>query len=480
MTPLPDRLHELARQRPDATVVTLVNRKGGDFSWRWRDLMENADSAARDLRESGVIPGDIVAIALPASLRHVAATIGAWQAGAVVLPLPPAAPQLEIQRILDIAAADFLVDREQGVKGARRLRPSGTRNHPLTGAAGAEPRSVSLTGGSTGEPKVVVGKRPWVYDEAFVAAHRGIMEPGDVQLIVTALHHWGFHSLYGGLMLGQHIVLLEHFVPRLVLSSIQKYAVNQMCVIPTQMKWLLDSELINSADLSSLRTVHHSGGPCPEQVKRKWIKLLGPERILESYTSHENLYSTYIRGQEWLAHPGSVGRPGARNVRIVLDSGAQAAPGEIGEVFLRPHDGPPQYIGPASDLPAHDGKYLSLGDLGYLDEDGYLYLVDRANEMFISGAENIYPRQIEMVLLDHPAVRDAMVVGAPHDDLGLVAKAYVVPAGRVTHQEIIDHCRPRLSGPRLPRYVEFVSELPRAPSGKMQRYAAARRTDGVP
>jgi acyl-CoA synthetase (AMP-forming)/AMP-acid ligase II len=140
---------------------------------------------------------------------------------------------------------------------------------------------------------------------------------------------------------------------------------------------------------------------------------------------------------------------------------------------LPPEANLPNYLGSDVELPGHQGKYLTLSDLGYLDREGYLYLVDRSSEMFITGGENVYPREIELVLLEHPSIRDAAVVGYPHDDLGMIAKAYVVAGQEVSKQEILNHCLQSLSGPRVPAHIEFVERLPRDASGKM-RYGSLR------
>jgi bile acid-coenzyme A ligase len=471
MTTIVERIGLLARERPDAAAVTEVGRDGTTRSWSWAELVRESERAATALQERGVSPGAVVAIALRTSLEHVAACLGAWSRGAVVLPADPAMVGAEATAVLSNGGVTLVIGGGAAWE-ADSLAPSAWRDGPVNPAAaaygGLDARSHQMTGGTTGESKVVERRRPWAYDAAFVAANRGVLEPDATQLVITALHHMGFQALYDGLLLGQHVLLTTHFVPSLILQTIARHRVEVMRTVPTQMKWLADSPAFADADLGSLRTLHHTAAPCPEGVKRGWIEKLGPHAVLESYSAREDLLTTYIRGDEWLRHPGSVGRPGAHAVRIVADDGREAAPGEVGAVYLRPYDGPPRYRG-GEELPSHAGRFLTLGDLGYLDEDGYLHLVDRTQGMFITGGENVYPSQIELVLLDHPAVRDAAVVGRPHPQLGAVATAYVVAAGDVSADELLRHCRAALTGPRVPAAIELVGALPRTSAGKLRR-----------
>src|SRR4051812_42925352 len=196
-----------------------------------------------------------------------------------------------------------------------------------------------------------------------------------------------------GLWLGQTVILMQRFDAAHVLDLIERQRVTFAALVPTAMGRVLRQPDIQLRDLSSLQVLFHSAGPCPPWVKRGWLALLGPEKVIEGYGATESPGNAIIRGDEWLAHPGSVGRPAATDIRILDEAGRDLPPGEVGDIYLRRHGrhGPDSYyIGapPAKQTP--DG-FTSVGDLGWLDADGYLYLADRRTDLIISGGANVYP-----------------------------------------------------------------------------------------
>jgi long-chain acyl-CoA synthetase len=230
-------------------------------------------------------------------------------------------------------------------------------------------------------------------------------------------------------------------------------------------------------DLSSLRVVLHGAAPCPVAVKRALLDWLGPV-VFEYYAATEG-WGAFITPEEWLEHPGSVGVPDPGQVQIRDEQGNPVASGEIGLLYLRaPDDGTRfEYFKDGSKTGgAYDeaGEYFTLGDMGYLDDDGYLYLADRSADVIISGGVNVYPAEVDAVLLAHPAVADACCVGAPNDEWGEEVRAVVqlevgvVPDDALA-RELLEHCRSHLAHYKCPRSVEFAASLPRLDSGKIQR-----------
>jgi acyl-CoA synthetase (AMP-forming)/AMP-acid ligase II len=275
--------------------------------------------------------------------------------------------------------------------------------------------------------------------------------------------------------LGATVVVMEQFDPRLCLELIERHRVTHAQFVPTmfiRMLRLPEAERTRY-DLSSLRSVTHAAAPCPVSVKRQMLDWWGPI-IDEYYSGTEDIGSTFISAQEWLAHPGSVGRP-LEECHILGADGADLPVGEVGVVYFgggrsfEYHNDPDKTASVTNDK-----GWRTLGDMGYLDEDGYLYLTDRAANMVISGGVNIYPQEAENALAGHPAVVDVAVFGIPDDEMGEAVKAVVQPADGVVadddlEAELIAYCRSELASYKCPRTVDFVDELPRDPNGKLYK-----------
>jgi bile acid-coenzyme A ligase len=276
------------------------------------------------------------------------------------------------------------------------------------------------------------------------------------------------------LLWGNHVVVLPRFDAEGTLAAIEEHRGDVVYLVPTMMKriWRLPEEVRASYDLSSLRVAWHLAEPCPPWLKDAWIEWLGAERIVELYGGTEGQAATVITGPEWVAHRGSVGRPIFGEIRICDPDGNDLPPGEQGEVWMRRTRDEPtyRYVGAAA-RQREDG-WESLGDLGWMDADGYLYLGDRMQDMILSGGANIYPAEVEAALAEHPAVRSVCVIGLPDDDLGNRVHAIVeADPGEVTEAELLAFCGERLVRYKVPRTVELVDEPLRSEAGKVQRAA---------
>jgi fatty-acyl-CoA synthase len=278
-----------------------------------------------------------------------------------------------------------------------------------------------------------------------------------------------------------------------VLSLIEQFRVDWMFVVPTMLRriWQLPPEVREQADLSSLRVLFSSGSPWPPWLKQEYLDWLGPDRILEMYGGTEQNGSTVISGQESLDHPGSVGKPanGARLRVLDPNSGAELPPGEIGEVYFETETVVFEYHNAPEKTKAAQHRdhanWTCIGDIGYLDDDGFLFLTDRKHFMIISGGVNIYPQEIENVLALHPAIHDVAVIGVPDPVMGESVKAFVQPAagaqpGPELAEEIITFVKSRIASFKAPRSVQFVDELPRTEAGKLQKGELKKRYVTVP
>lgn len=476
------RIGQLAADHPTRPAVITVAPDGTRSPMTWARLESESNAAAHALAETGVGPESTVAVVLPAGADHVVATVAVWKLGALVVPLDPYATRSERQATATALGEHLSVGGPEETISPDHWRTRDYPEDPLPPRG--VPRSASLTGGTTGLPRVVRRQKPWTYrPEALLSQSeraRG-MRFDQVQLVVLPMYHAGFSALYQGLALDHQIVLMQRFVPRLFPRLVQEHRVSYLRIVPALMRMVLDVPDLADFDLSSIEAVHHGAGPCPAEVKRRWLDLVGADRVVEDYASQERLGSVLIRGDEWLAHPGSVGRPSDCEVRILDEYGTEVATGEIGEIYLRSTAArQPEYVGAGPALPERDG-FFSLGDLGYLDAEGYLYLVDRKSNVINVGGTNVYPAEIEAVLLSLPSVADAAVVARPHRYLGQVPHALVVPAdpaGPPAAAALSAYCRQHLSPTKVPMSYEIVTGVARKSSGKISRRSLIGRTDG--
>lgn len=476
------RFRDLATRVPDGPALTLMEA-AGEAHLTWQELLEQASQYAQLLADLGCVPGSRLAIRMPNGWIHPLVCIGAWRLGACVLPLSHQMPDTEYQAVLAAYGPDFLVDYSPGpqrpgtctVLGPRELSEAGnlTPRDDLPDVI-ARPAVVIASGGSSGRPKLVADARPWGYRAADLdrMAATGFAY-GRTVLIAGPLYHTSpFNWLHKGLLVGNHVVLLKKFDEELALDAIERHRVGYFPTVPTVMGRLLNSPTLASRDLSSLQALYHTGGPCPPSVKEAWIKLVGAEHVFESYGSTENLGPTRIRGDEWLRHRGSVGIPSVPT-RILDEHGADCPLGVIGRIFQRPSSWPARTFSYLSqDVPtATPDGYVSVGDFGSLDADGYLFLAERRLDMIVTGGANVYPAEVEAVLTEHPAVADVVVVGMPDDTWGTAVHALVelVPDAIWDADDLSSFTRARLTPYKVPKHFTRVDRIPRSDAGKLHR-----------
>jgi bile acid-coenzyme A ligase len=278
-----------------------------------------------------------------------------------------------------------------------------------------------------------------------------------------------------GLFLGNHIVVMTRFDAEQTLALIEAHQIDWMMMVPTMMSriWKLPDQIRLKYDLSSLRVMLHLAAPCPPWLKEKWIEWLGGHRVHELFGGTEGTGATWITGDEWLAHRGSVGKLlGGAQVKVVDDQGETLPDGEIGEIYLLPPGGQGStyhYIGAESS--GLDGGWESLGDMGYVDSEGYIFLSDRKTDMILAGGANIYPAEIEAAIDTHPLVRSSAVIGLPDEDLGQSVHAIVDAAEALTDDDLLQHLTEHLARYKIPRTIEMVKTPLRDDAGKTRRSA---------
>jgi bile acid-coenzyme A ligase len=442
------------------------------------DLERRANRMARAFAARGVRQGSVVTIALPNDIEFVIACCAAWKCGATPNPISERLPGPERAMVLGQANPALVVGGDEAQANGRAFLPEGfvpdpeISDAPLPDAVAPHERAMA-TGGSAGHPKLIVLKIPAEYDPE---APPSVLAPRGCVLVPGPLSHAApFGSLTQGLLAGVRIVLMRRFDALRCLELIERHRVDQVLFVPTMLHriWRLPDSERSRHDVSSLRIVFTGGAPCPPWLMRAFIDWLGPDVMNDVYGPSERIGGTMITGREWLAHPGSVGRPirGARIRILHPETGRELPAGEIGEVYMMPSGGQGstyRYVG-AEARTTPEG-WESVGDMGYLDEEGYLYLTDRRTDMILCGGRNVYPAQVEAAIDEHPAVRSSAVIGLPDEDLGQRVHAIVQVAAPVADEELRAHLRNRVVHYTIPRTFEFVNHPLRDEAGKVRRW----------
>jgi len=490
-----------AATSPDRPAVVMA---ASGITVTFAELEERSRRVARMLHAAGLRPGDHIAVMLENHPRYFEIFWGAIRSGLYLTPINWHLKVEEAGYIVEdcgatafftsAAVKEVAAELEPRLRQVRlRLMIDGTVDGYDSYEASidrfpAEPLDNEVEGsfmfyssGTTGRPK---GIKPAVVPAPYgtgggalislIQALFGFSEK-TVYLCPAPLYHaaplgWSTAAH----RIGATVVVMEKFDPEACLAAISRYSVSHAQFVPTHFVRMLklDPEARGRYDTSSLEMVVHAAAPCPVEVKRQMIDWLGPI-VSEYYAGSEGNGFCTLNTQQWLAHPGSVGVSVLGTVHICDEDGNEVATGETGQVWFESptrfeyHNDPNKTAGAFNDR-----GWSTLGDIGHLDHDGYLYLTDRASHMIISGGVNIYPQEVENELTMHPKIADVAVIGVPNPDLGEEVKAVVVPAPGVRvdpdlEREIITFCRERLAHFKCPTSVDFVDDLPRLPTGKL-------------
>jgi bile acid-coenzyme A ligase len=447
----------------------------GDEVRDWQTLAANAARIARSMQSRGVREGNFVTVALPNGVDSIETCLAIWMIGATPQPISHRAMQAELERVVALAWPTMVVSEQLGgsvagvpIFGASDLRQASQDGSPLPERISPSLKA-PLSGGSTGDPKIIVATQSGIIDPASLEMWR--LGPDDTVLMPGPLsHNAPFLTTFLALFAGATVVLMPRFEPEEALSAIERHRATWVYFVPTMMQRImrLPRDILERSDLSSIRTLWHLAAPCAPWLKEAWIDLIGPDGVWELYAGTEGQAATIISGRDWLSHRGSVGRVAFGEMKVVASDGRDAAPGEPGEIYMRPAGGVPtyRYIGAE---PERLGDWETLGDVGWFDADGYLFLGDRRGDMVLVGGSNVYPAEVERVIDAHPGVLASAVIGLPDDDLGHRLHAIVQTQRPVCEAELSAHVAGLLTPYKRPRTYEFVTDDIRDAAGKVRR-----------
>lgn len=443
------------------------------------ELASRVNRRARTLAKLGVEAGDFVAVALPNTPAFLELAFAIWALGATPAPLSHKLPAAELADILGLLGPRLVVIDETGKAGGWPAYPE-SRTFDPAADDGPLPEKIAphlkaiASGGSTGRPKVIVDMSPGVADPDRPLL--GMLPEGDVLMNPGPLYHAApFGMTCFALGWGLHVVLTPRFDAEETLRLVDRHKVRWLFQVPTMMHriWALPDAVKAAYDLSSLDAVMHIAAPCPPWLKRAWIDWVGAETVWELYTGTEAMGGTGINGRQWLDKPGSVGRvlPGYE-MQVLRPDGSACDVDEVGEIFFRPLRGRGttyRYLGAE---PRAVGEFETLGDLGRVDADGYLFLADRRVDMIVSGGANVYPAEVEAAIDAFPGVQCSVVIGLPDADLGQRVHAIVETADGALDQAALSvFLADRIARYKQPRSFEATTERLRDDAGKVRRGA---------
>jgi len=493
----------LAQADPDH--LALVTPDNQEYSAG--ELLGRVNQVVHGLRAAGMEAGDALAVVLPNGIEILEIYLAALQAGWYLVPINHHLVGPEIAYIVEDCDAKIFVGHERfaeectvaaeevgfpkerlfsvgqidGFGSFSEMRDAQPTSNPENRTLGDV---MNYTSGTTGQPKGVRRDLPPVSPEEAALGLSGVLflfgvQPGDdnVHIIGSPLYHTAVMRFGGASMhLGHTVVVMDKWDPEGMLKLIEEYKVTTSHMVPTQFHRLLalPEDIRRKYDMSSLRHMIHAAAPCPIDTKRAMIDWWG-SAIDEYYAASEG-GGTLVGTEEWLTKPGTVGKPWPISEIAIFDDDNNELPtGEIGTVYMAMSAGGFEYHKDKDKTEKNRiGRFFTVGDVGYLDEDGFLFLCDRKTDMIISGGANIYPAEIENVLLGHPKVVDAAVFGIPHDDWGEEVKAVIEPVDGVAPSpeladEILAYCDGRLARFKTPKTIDFIEEMPRDPNGKLYK-----------
>jgi long-chain acyl-CoA synthetase len=495
---------EMAQEEPGH--LALVGPDGTEL--KAGELLGRANQLVHGLRALGLGPGGTIAFVLPNCVEVFEIYLAALQAGWYIVPINHHLVAPEIAYILSDSEADVFIGHERfahacldaadqaeipasrclavgdisGFASYTQLRDNQKTDLPKDRLLGD---TMNYTSGTTGNPKGVRRKLAGITPEAGAVGLGGLLllfgiQPRDdnVHIVGSPLYHTAVLRFSGAAIhMGHTVVLMDKWSAEGMLELIERYRVTHSHMVPTQFHRLLalPEEIKHRYDLSSLRHMIHAAAPCPIDTKYAMIEWWGP--VIDEYYAASEGGGTIVTTEEWLEKPGTVGKAWPiSEIAIFDDEGNRLGPNQIGTVYMA--------MGGGANFEYHKdkekteknriGNFFTVGDVGYLDDDGFLFLSDRKIDMIISGGANIYPAEIENVLLAHPQVVDAAVFGIPDEDWGEQVKAVIEPVDGVEGSpelaaDILAFCEGRLAKFKIPKSIDFTNEMPRDPNGKLYK-----------
>ncbi len=470
-----EQLRSLAAARPDDTAYVHLGADGTAQPVTWHELDRRSSQVAAAFETRGVGFGDLVGLGIRNSPTFVFAVLATWKLGAVPVPVRWDVPAWELERLQrTIAPALYVSPEDLGWLEDTAAAP--VREFPPV----TSPHVNGIcSSGSTGTPKVILMRNPASFNHVYstpIAEDWGMTVTRPQRILVLApMYHVNAFATLHNMLSGDHLFVMERFDAARVADAIERHRITCFTATPTMLQRIADQPGIDGRDLGSLEWILQGAAPMPPSLVHRWAGLIGPEKIIMAYGGTEGLGLTVLDGREWMEHQGSVGR-GFRGaeVRILDDAMEDLAPGAVGHIFMCPPEGygGATYLGDVPDIPWTDDGFGSYGDMGHMDEDGYLYLADRRVDLIITGGANVFPAEVEAAIIDHPKVADVVVIGLRDPEWGQRVHAIVEPtaAGDPPDlDEIRAYVKNRLLAYKVPKTMEVVPAIPRSEATKVNR-----------
>ncbi|MGE0746085.1 MAG: class I adenylate-forming enzyme family protein [Rhodospirillales bacterium] len=497
---LPTFLADCARRYPDHEAVVC-----GDVRLSFADLHARTSRLANALLARGQKIGDRVALFLPNGVELVEGMTALAKSGALIVPISTRLSPAEVQFILEdsqpvavfytpelrataLAAAKNLDKPLLVVVGAPQAGEVAYEDFVTSGSAAPPPRLpadkddlvIGYTSGTTGRPKgAVATHRNIILIHGYMNGIEFGLTKDDRILVTTPMaHRTGLGRVGNALCLGTTVVILPQFDPKAAVDLIEKEKVTVIGLVPTIARLMLPEIEKRPQACRTVKTMLATGEVFPVEIKRRLAAALPKLRLFSFFAQTESGFICCLRPEEQMSHPDSLGRPvPGVELRIVDPDMKDVKPGDPGEILV--HCGAPGEVmltkgyfnRPDATRDLYVDGWLRTGDVGRMDEDGYVYFVDRAKDMIVSGGLNIYSKEVELALIAHPAVADAAVIGVPDPMFGEAVCAYVElrPGATTDEAALIEHCRAAIASYKKPKYVRFVEALPRTSSGKVMK-----------
>jgi bile acid-coenzyme A ligase len=471
--PIVRQVQNLAASRGDDPVYRHIAMDGTEREVTWEWLDRRSSQLAGALLERGVSFGDRVGLGLRNSPEFVISVFATWKLGAVPVPVRWDVPDWELARLREV------IDPRVYLGASDLGWIAGTAELPAVDLPDViSPHLQGIcSSGATGTPKIILSDLPAtvapVFGVPFAQLWMPIERPQEILVLAPMYHVNAFATLHS-MLGGDRLTVLEKFDAARAVDVIAKHRLTTFTATPTMLQRIADVPGVDQRDLSSLVWILQGAAPMPPSLVHRWAGLIGMERIVMAYGSTEGFGLTGLRGDEWMTHLGSVGRPlPGTEVKVLGDDGNDLPAGQIGDVFLRSaRSGGSRYLGDVPQARRTADGFATMGDLGHLDEDGYLYLADRRSDLIITGGANVFPAEVESALIDHPKIADIVVVGLRDPEWGRRVHAIIEPADPASPpaaQEVIAYAKSRLAAYKVPKTIEIIDEIPRSEATKVNR-----------
>lgn len=472
------QLARIAAVKPNAPAIIYISPENRETVMTWRELEVLSNKIAWYLKDQGIGSGKSVIVALGNTPTHIALAFGIWKVGGCYVPISSKVPQKNMAEICECISPILVVTNRRKPAGYTSLSTSELKelssgsSDEMPPDTDAVPNMANCSGGTTGKTKVIQqnvpagqsdeGLQAWFYMSGMNFEMR--------QLLAGPLFHGAPHSAaFNGLYCGNTLIMPAVFDAQLMVDLIKKYQVEYVQMVPTLMQRIVKLPGFKKEDMKSIKALCHTGGICSKDLKYQWLDIIPPDSLYEMYSMTECIGMTNIRGDEWLKHPGSVGKMLDGKISIRDEEGNELPAGEIGGIYMYwPTSPDVEYVN-VDPIPKDASGFRTVGDMGYVDEEGYLYFADRRSDMIVTGGENVFAAEVEAVLKKHKKVTDAVVVGLPDSEWGHRIHAIVEANEPVTAKELIKFSLNFLPPYKIPKSFEFLDSIPRNESGKVVR-----------